>query len=333
MASRGHVGLGSGLTVVIFRRLIYCAYVSVATSVFSVCAHAIEANSSSSPNNNGVHQDQDSGIHSSTAWDRVELPVRTWVIILSCVVGFWFFLSLFLAFCCGPKFVECHLCGEGIPRRQWTRHGHWESCAKDHERFISELPTSEHQCPTCRDNLKIWPKGVGPNVFKCQIGIECNHERQKAKRLLAQLKQQQQERKHHQRPHQPPIKGLAFEEKIDPEDLEVTTNQHRPFIDVESNGESRLCCFIDGFDMCDKCADAHHNLTPLQMTATTTATTLNHPAAAFNIPVVASNASNGNKHMGNGGWFDVQLKTISQDVQRKETHNGAVVVPSQRRPS
>ncbi len=50
-------------------------------------------------------------------WKNLEFSVRTWVIVVCAVVAFWFFLSFLLAFCCGPKFVECHLCEEPIPRR------------------------------------------------------------------------------------------------------------------------------------------------------------------------------------------------------------------------
>ena len=84
----------------------------------------------------------------SDSWQDLELPMHTWMMVLSGVIAFWFFLSCFLAFCCGPKFVECHLCEKPIPNKQWNKHDHWDTCAKDHERFLNELPDTDYRCPT-----------------------------------------------------------------------------------------------------------------------------------------------------------------------------------------
>lgn len=220
------------------------------------------------------------------AWKELELPFRTWVIVLCGVVLFWFFLAFSLAFCCGPSFVECHLCEEPIPHRRWNKKDHWDSCARDHERFISELPDTDHHCPKCNRLLKLWPK-VGPDVFKCHIGKECDPLRQKN---LA--------------------KGLAFEEKaLDHPDR---------LIDVGNNGESRLTCFHDGYDVCKRCAEDCMPTQP-QMTATTTASTLNNMSTSTS----HTNNVGGGKQL-NGGWFDVQLRTISHQVAEKE--NGNVIV-------
>ncbi len=81
-------------------------------------------------------------------WQDLELPMQTWVIVVTCVVFFWIFLSGCLAFCCGPKFVECHLCEVPIPKRRWNKKDHWEPCARDHERFLNELPDTDYTCPT-----------------------------------------------------------------------------------------------------------------------------------------------------------------------------------------
>ena len=85
---------------------------------------------------------------SNDSWQDLELPMHTWIVVVSGVVLFWFFLSCFLAFCCGPKFVECHLCEQPIPKKQWNKREHWDSCAKDHERFLNELPDTDYRCPS-----------------------------------------------------------------------------------------------------------------------------------------------------------------------------------------
>ena len=81
-------------------------------------------------------------------WEHLELPFQTWALIVGLVVVFWFFLSCCLAVCCGPRFVECHLCEEPISKRQWSKLGHWDNCARDHERFLNELPDTEFPCPS-----------------------------------------------------------------------------------------------------------------------------------------------------------------------------------------
>ncbi len=69
-----------------------------------------------------------------------------------------------------------------------------------------------------------------------------------------------------------------------------------------------------------------------QMTATTTASTLNNLSQATSAAPVGSgsgsNSSNGTKQL-NGGWFDVQLKTISHKVQQdQESYQQTPAVPS-----
>ncbi len=143
--------------------------------------------------------------------------------------------------------------------------------------------------------MKCWPKGLGGNVFKCQFGQECDPER---------------------------LERLAKEGG--PEKGRVATppppdEENRRSVDVENNGESRYVCFSDGFDVCNKCAEEY--LTPR---TTLTASTLNNTASS------TSNGSAGSKQL-NGGWFDVQLKTISHAVDEKEhgrnlVKNGKVIV-------
>ena len=89
------------------------------------------------------------------------------------------------------------------------------------------------------------------------------------------------------------------------------------FIDCANNGSSRYACFQDGFDVCNKCAEEVMLPKPPR-----TASTLNQ---------TASSTSNGSSKQLNGGWFDVQLKTISHHVQEKDNasticNGGQVIV-------
>lgn len=86
-------------------------------------------------------------------------------------------------------------------------------------------------------------------------------------------------------------------------------------IDVANNGESRFVCFEDGFDVCNRCAE---EVLSSSHRTTLTASTLNNTSAT-------SNGSTASKQL-NGGWFDVQLKTISHHVDEKQSRNGKVIV-------
>ena len=79
---------------------------------------------------------------------------------------------------------------------------------------------------SCTKPLKLWPKGIGPNVFKCQIGQECDPELLKDFNNL-------EKHVHHQH-------GGATEAKL---------------IDNLNTGSSRYSCYEDGFDVCNRCAD------------------------------------------------------------------------------
>ena len=79
----------------------------------------------------------------------MELSPMVWIIIVSSVVCFWILLAAFLACFCGPNFLECYLCEQQVPRGQWTRVDHRETCAKDHERFLNGLQRVSLRCPRC----------------------------------------------------------------------------------------------------------------------------------------------------------------------------------------
>ena len=76
---------------------------------------------------------------------------------------------------------------------------------------------------SCTRPLKLWPKGIGPKVFKCQIGQECDPE------LLKD-----------------PQSGLNLEKQL---------HTRSKLIDNLNTGESRYSCYEDGFDVCNRCAD------------------------------------------------------------------------------
>jgi len=91
-------------------------------------------------------------------WQDFTMENRHWVIVLSAVCGFWICLAIFLAAFCGPHQFTCHLCEEKIPRRMWQSGEHRPPCAKDHERFLYELPDATQKsakCPTCGRTLKV----------------------------------------------------------------------------------------------------------------------------------------------------------------------------------
>ena len=137
----------------------------------------------------------------------------------------------------------------------------------------------------CDNILKVWPR-VGPHVFKCQIGQECDPER---------------------------LEKLAKNEEVGEKGgFESSTNENRQFISCANNGESRYCCFEDGFDVCNLCAEE-----VLSSKAPLTASTMGGNNTS------TSNGSSASKQL-NGGWFDVQLKTISQTVQEETEKNGII---------
>lgn len=135
----------------------------------------------------------------------------------------------------------------------------------------------------CNDPLKCWPKGLGPNVFKCQIGQECDPQR-----LIKLAKMEE--------------KGVVFSE-----------GEHY-FVDCENNGQSRYVCFADGYDVCNRCAEDVLSTRSSAMTAST----LNKTSSA------ASHGSHASSKQLNGGWFDVQLKTISHQVEEKTNASASV---------
>ena len=91
-------------------------------------------------------------------WNDFSMENKHWVMVLSAVCGFWIILAIFLAFFCGPHQFTCHLCEEKIPRRLWQNGEHRAPCARDHERFLYELPDATQKsakCPECSRTLKV----------------------------------------------------------------------------------------------------------------------------------------------------------------------------------
>ena len=144
----------------------------------------------------------------------------------------------------------------------------------------------------CDNILKVWPR-VGPHVFKCQIGQECDPER--LEKLAKNENEVNGEKGGFQSSHS------------------HNETQNRQYISCANNGESRYCCFQDGFDVCNLCAEE-----VLSTKAPLTASTMGNNTATS-----TSNGSSASKQL-NGGWFDVQLKTISQTVQEETEKNGII---------
>ena len=119
-------------------------------------------------------------------------------------------------------------------------------------------------------------------------------------------------------------------------------NQELPppqMVDVENKNGSRLCCFHDGYDMCDKCADFLDNISKkrsqlkdskkLRIIADKVISKANGELA---VKSSASLKRNGRFYKnekrstasstGGGAWVmdGVQLKTISKTVQQMQ-HN------------
>ena len=105
----------------------------------------------------------------------------------------------------------------------------------------------------CDNSLKVWPKNIGPNVFKCQIGQECDPER-----LERMAKNEDTGEKGSASAYNP--RNLGDGNSEDQED--------RQSISVANNGDSRYCCFEDGFDVCNLCAEEVLN-SKAPMTAST----------------------------------------------------------------
>ena len=133
-------------------------------------------------------------------------------------------------------------------------------------------------------------------------------------------------------------------------------------IDVENNGQSRLCCFRCGYDMCDKCADFLDGIAEkvsklkeskkLRVIADKIISRENGGLGLGNggINSKGSGASNNKdkksivSNSGSGAWVmdGVQLQTISKTVQQMQNnvrnsanrangtvHNGIAVQPIQ----
>ena len=107
-------------------------------------------------------------------------------------------------------------------------------------------------------------------------------------------------------------------------------------IDVENNGQSRLCCFKDGYDMCDKCADFLDNVSLNRsklkeskklrvivdkIVAKENGTVRSTTAGAHHPPIHRNEKRSTASSTGGGGaWVmdGVQLKTISKAVQQMQ---------------
>jgi len=292
--------------VTFFRQKTLCfhAYVSIFAGIFSIYTHVIEAKRFSSKNKNDEEYSEEETSTTEPGvdpWAHLELPVNIWIIIVGSVIAFWFFLSCCLATCCGPRNIECHLCEEPIRKRKWTKSGHWDQCAQDHARFLNELPDTEYPCPSCHRPLKQWPKKLGGKVFKCQVGLECN-------------------------PHPRLDSPTDSTDRMYNADKKPVDKPRR-FVDVANNGESRLVCFEDGIDVCKPCAIEHWG--PQRTTTTNTASTFNthntHQNSSYPPSHESTRSSTGSKKILNGGWVDVQLRTISHQVHDMDRmENGAI---------
>jgi hypothetical protein len=148
------------------------------------------------------------------------------------------------------------------------------------------------------------------------------------------------------------------------EDLEQYAAGELPppqMTDVENNGQSRLCCFRCGYDMCDKCADFLDNLSykreqlketkKLSVIAEKVMLKENggHAVTSGAHGKWSSETYRNDKRStanstGGGAWVmdGVQLKTISKTVQQMQNdtrhsgnrvngniHNGIAVQPVQ----
>lgn len=89
----------------------------------------------------------------------------------------------------------------------------------------------------------------------------------------------------------------------------------------------RLVCFEDGIDVCKPCAIEHWG--PQRTTTTNTASTFNthntHQNSSYPPSHESTRSSTGSKKILNGGWVDVQLRTISHQVHDMDRmENGAI---------
>ena len=110
--------------------------------------------------------------------------------------------------------------------------------------------------------MKVWPRTVGPNVFKCQIGQECDPKREEklTKNRGAGEDGANVGEKGAAANYHPSLNNGSSPELED-----------RQSISCHNNGESRFCCFEDGFDVCNLCAEE-----VLSSKAPLTASTLNN---------------------------------------------------------
>ena len=111
--------------------------------------------------------------------------------------------------------------------------------------------------------MKVWPRNVGPNTFSCQIGQECDPKREE--KLIKNGAGEDGANAGE--------KGGAPAANYHPSlnngsSLEL---EDRQSITCANNGESRYCCFEDGFDVCNLCAEE-----VLSSKAPLTASTLNN---------------------------------------------------------
>ena len=98
--------------------------------------------------------------------------------------------------------------------------------------------------------MKVWPRNNnpnGPNVFKCQIGQECDPKKEEKLAKNGAGKDGANAGEKGAAPaanYHPSLNNGSSPELED-----------RQSISVANNGESRYCCFEDGFDVCNLCAE------------------------------------------------------------------------------
>ena len=161
------------------------------------------------------------------------------------------------------------------------------------------------------------------------------------------------------------FENVIADSKDDEDDLENYAIEELPppqMIDVENNGQSRLCCFRCGYDMCDKCADFLDNISEklsklkeskkLRVIAEKVISRENGGPGLGpgGVHSKGSSSSFGKdkkstaSNSGGGAWVmdGVQLQTISKTVQQMQNnlrnsgsrangtvHNGIAVQPIQ----
>ena len=111
--------------------------------------------------------------------------------------------------------------------------------------------------------MKVWPRNVGPNTFNCQIGQECDPKREEKLTKNGAGEDGANAGEKGAAPASNYHPSLNNGSSIELED--------RQSITCANNGESRYCCFEDGFDVCNLCAEE-----VLSSKAPLTASTLNN---------------------------------------------------------